>query len=193
MKIMEVSDYGRGCRFGDAHIYYVMTLLDPERPVSRHLLSEQTGIGEGSMRRILDVLKGWNAIVIRQSGVCITPYGSNILFSIPMRLVSIPVTDYAMGAYQQALVVHGAANKVTNGMEQRDRGIIAGADGASVFVMRSGRVIMPVNWDIDGNDPTLARAMRDQGMSEGDAMIITGASDPNVAAEAAIVIGLEML
>ncbi|MDR3074914.1 MAG: hypothetical protein LBU30_02600 [Candidatus Methanoplasma sp.] len=193
MRLTDDPEYGPPSRFGDTHIYYVLTLLDESRPTSRMKLSEMTGIGEGSIRNIVGILKKWKAVEIRQTGIRISESGLKLRDSIPVKLVDVERFEYVMGAYHQGVLAKGVADKITNGMYQRDRGIIAGANGASVFMIREGRLIMPTNWDMDTRDPEFARHLRSKGMEEGDVMIISGASDVRVAAVSAISIALDLL
>jgi predicted transcriptional regulator len=193
MRFIDDSEYGPIRRFGDAHIYYALLCLDKDKPISRATLSSCTNIGEGSVRKIIEVLKTWKTIDVKQTGITITDAGIDLLKSIPMNLIDLERSEYVIGAFQQGVLVHGVSDKITNGMHQRDKGIIAGAEGSSVFVMRNGRVIMPKNWDIDARDPALAEQLRNHGMKEGDTVIISGASDRTTAAVSAITIALDLL
>jgi len=193
MRLIDDVECGPACRFGDAHIYYALSLLDKEKPLSRRDLSDATQIGEGSIRKIIDILKEWRAISVKQTGIIITDAGRELMERIPITMIEMEKSAYAMGAFQQGVLVHGAADKITNGMYQRDRGIIAGANGASVFIIKDGKLIMPKSWDMDTRDPEFARSLRGKGMKEGDAVIISGASDINIAAIAAISIALDLL
>lgn len=192
MRLIEDSRCGPPCRFCDAHIYYVLSLLDKKVPVSRRWLSDTTNIGEGSIRKIIEILKRWGAIVVMQTGITISDAGCELRDSIPVELINIKKSEYALGAFQQGILVHGVADKITDGMHQRDRGIVAGANGASVFIMKGGKVIMPRSWDMDARDPEFAGCLK-QKMMEGDAIIISGAVELSVAAISAISIALDLL
>lgn len=193
MRLFDGTEYGPPCRFGDAHIYYMLTKLDRHRPSSRSKLSEDLGIGEGSVRRIASIMKEWGVITIGQTGMLISEQGIKLLHSIPIKAIDIERSEYAIGAYQQSVLVHGVADKITNGAHQRDGGISMGANGASVFVIKGGMLIMPKNWNMDIRDPKFAAELRGKGMEEGDAAIICGASNPSIAAIAAISISLDLL
>lgn len=193
MRFIDDSEYGPIRRFGDAHIYFTLLCLDKDKPISRSALSSVTNIGEGSVRKIIEVLRTWKTIEVKQTGITITDAGTELLETIPMNLIDLERSEYVIGAFQQGILVHGVSNKITNGMHQRDKGIIAGAEGSSVFIMSNGRVIMPKNWDIDARDPALAEQLRNHGMKEGDTVIISGASDRTTAAISAITIALDLL
>lgn len=130
---------------------------------------------------------------MKQSGVYLTEDGRSFLRDISMRMVDAPYSDYVLGAYQQGILVSGVADRITDGMYQRDRGIIAGASGASVFMMKDDSVIMPRNWNMDYRDPDFAAGVRSTGIGEDDVLVISGASDRDTAVISAIAIGLDLL
>ena len=193
MRLTDEAWNGPACRFGDAHIFYVLHILDRECRVGRVRLAEILEIGEGSVRKILSILRDWGFIDVKQSGVSLSEDGEEFMRDIPMVVVDMPASGYVKGQCQQAVLVRGVAESITNGMRQRDRGVVAGAKGTSVFVMRGGSVIMPKAWNIDERDPEFAAVVRATGMAEGDALIIAGAPDQSAAAIAAISVGLELL
>ena len=193
MRLADVPAYGPGYKFGDAHIYYFLTMLDKDRPVSRHDLSEAMGIGEGSIRNITDIVKNWGAVIIGRTGIRISEQGEQLMQSIPINMADVSTSKYAIGKYQQGVIVHGAADKISDGMRQRDRGMISGAEGASVFIIKDGELIMPIKWNMDARDPEFAGGIRGKGMGEKDVMIICGAGDPNTAAISAISVALDLL
>lgn len=193
MRLYDATSTGPACRFGDAHIYYVLHILSREGVVSRGKLADTLGIGEGSVRQIIGILRRWELIDVKQSGVFLTEEGRMFLRDISMRLVDAPSSEYVLGAYQQGVLVNGVADRVTDGMYQRDRGIIAGAVGASVFLMRDGSVIMPPNWNMDYRDPDFSEGVRKAGLGENDVLVISGANDRNTSAISAIAIGLNLL
>ena len=193
MKLIDNPKFGPACRFEDAHLYYMLTKLDKKDAISRLMLSEQMGIGEGSIRKMISITKEWGAITITKQGVTISEQGCDLLRNIPAKLVEVKKSEYVIGAYQHGILVYGVGDKITNGMYQRDRGIIMGANGASVFTIRDGILIMPKNWNMDVRDPDFAKELRGKGMAEGDVMIICGASDPNVAAISVISLALDLL
>ena len=193
MRLYDPTRTGPACRFGDAHIYYVLHILSREGIVSRGRLAEMLGIGEGSVRPISGILRRWGLIEVKQSGVYLTEDGRSFLRDISMRMVDAPYSDYVLGAYQQGILVSGVADRITDGMYQRDRGIIAGASGASVFMMKDDSVIMPRNWNMDYRDPDFAAGVRSTGIGEDDVLVISGASDRDTAVISAIAIGLDLL
>ncbi|MCL2148085.1 MAG: hypothetical protein FWH47_01935 [Methanomassiliicoccaceae archaeon] len=193
MRLIDCPECGPACRFEDAHLYYMLAKLDKERPISRLRLAEEIGVGEGSIRKMISIMKEWGAVTVVQTGITVSERGCGLLRRIPIDIVDTERSEYVIGAYQQGVLARGTADKITNGAYQRDKGIATGASGASVFVIRDGALIMPKNWNMDVKDPEFAEKLRGKGMGEGDTMIICGANSQNTAVISAISIALDLL
>ncbi|MBO5668816.1 MAG: hypothetical protein J6R75_00425 [Candidatus Methanomethylophilaceae archaeon] len=72
MKIIDAPQYGPMFRFTDASVYWALHILSDGKRMGRKRLSEEIGVGEGSMRRILNTLKENNFVYIKQTGITIT-------------------------------------------------------------------------------------------------------------------------
>ena len=66
MKIMDIPAFGPMFRFTDANVYYALYILSDGKRIGRKKLAEEAGVGEGSMRRILDKFREWNFVEIKQ-------------------------------------------------------------------------------------------------------------------------------
>ena len=193
MKIIDEPQYGPMFRFNDANVYWALYVLSDGKRMGRKRLAEEVGVGEGSMRRIIDTLKEWGFILIKQTGITITKAGQAFLNQLPIRPVSVNLGEAVVGEYQQAVLVLGAANKVVNGMEQRDMGIKVGGAGCTTIVIRDGNLMVPPDWNIDEKDPELAYKIRkDSGITQSDALVVGGADSRTSAVEAAITAALSM-
>ena len=193
MKIIDEPQFGPMFRFNDANVYWALHLLSDGRRMGRKRLAEEVGVGEGSMRRIIDTLKEWEFILIKQTGITITKAGQSFLNQIPIRPVDLNLKDSVMGEFQQAVLVLGVADKVNNGMEQRDEGIKVGATGCTTVVLRDGVLSIPPDWNLDENDPAHAMKIRKEiGMTQNDIIIIGGGNTQSVAVEAAVSAALVM-
>ena len=193
MKIIDEPQYGPMFRFNDANVYWALYILSDGKRMGRKRLAEEVGVGEGSMRRIIDTLKEWGFILIKQTGITITKAGQAFLNQLPIRPVSVNLGEAVVGEYQQAVLVLGAANKVVNGMEQRDMGIKVGGAGCTTIVIRDGNLMVPPDWNIDEKDPELAYKIRkDSGITQSDALVVGGADSRTSAVEAAVTAALSM-
>ena len=193
MKIIDEPQYGPMFRFNDANVYWALYVLSDGKRMGRKRLAEEVGVGEGSMRRIIDTLKEWGFILIKQTGITITKAGQAFLNQLPIRPVSVNLGEAVVGEFQQAVLVLGAANKVVNGMEQRDMGIKVGGAGCTTIVIRDGNLMVPPDWNIDEKDPDLAYKIRkDSGITQSDALVVGGADSRTSAVEAAVTAALSM-
>ena len=192
MELIREGIYGPVARYTDAHIFVVLDTINERKRVSRKTLAAVTGVGEGSIKGMLKVLKDWKWIEVSHGGVVLTEFGRKNYLDFGIRFVDLCNESYAVGTYQQGVIVSGAADKVTNGMAQRDDAVRNGAEGASVFIMREGKLILPVIWNMDEKDPEFARKVRETGMEDRDVLLLIGADSPETAKVVAAAVGLGM-
>ena len=194
MKIIDAPQYGPMFRFTDASVYWALYVLSDGKRMGRKRLSEEIGVGEGSMRRILNTLKEWEMISIKQTGITITKYGLEFLEKTPLRVIDLKAGSLVLGEYTQAILVKGVAEKVGNGLKQRDAGIRAGSLGCTTLVINDGKIFLPPDWSIDENDPALAAGIHALSeVADGDAIIIGGADDRHIAINAALTAAFELI
>ncbi len=193
MKIIDEPQFGPMFRFNDANVYWALHILSNGRRLGRKRLAEEVGIGEGSMRRIIETLKEWDFLDIRQTGITITKSGLAFLEKMPIKPVDVFIEGSVLGEHQQGILVVGYADKVVNGMEQRDAGIKVGGEGCTTIVIRDGSLMIPPDWNLDERMPEVARKIRkDTGITEKDALIIGGGDTVATAVEAAVSAALAM-
>ena len=194
MKIIDAPQYGPMFRFTDASVYWALHVLSDGKRMGRKRLSEEIGVGEGSMRRILNTLKEWEMISIKQTGITITKAGLEFLDKTPIRVVDLDVGSLVLGDYTQAVIVKGVAEKVGNGLKQRDAGIRAGSLGCTTLVVVNGGIFLPPDWSIDEHNPEVAENIRATGIiADGDAVIIGGADEAHTAINAALTAAFELI
>jgi len=192
MKIIDEPQFGPMFRFNDANVYWALYILSSGRRIGRKRLAEEVGVGEGSMRRIIDTLKEWDYILIKQTGITITKNGMAFLDQLPMKPVDIFIEDSVKGEFQQGVLVRGVSSKIRNGMEQRDAGIKVGAEGCTTIVYRDGALCVPPDWNLDIEKPDIASKIRNElNMNQDDVLIIGGGNTQVSAIEAAISAALE--
>ncbi len=180
-------------RFTDASVYWALYVLSDGKRMGRKRLSEEIGVGEGSMRRIIETLRERDMISIKQTGITITKTGLNYLKELPIEVVDINLGDAVVGEFSRSIIVYGVSNKIQNGMQQRDAGIKAGASGCTTVVFRDGKLIIPPDWDLDKERPEIARKIREEtDMSEKDVLIVGSGDDNNAATAAALTAAFEL-
>ena len=180
-------------RFTDANVYWALYVLSDGKRMGRKRLAEEIGVGEGSMRRILETLRQWEMITIKQTGITITRSGLGFLSEIPIKVVDIDLKDAIVGNYSQAVVVYGVGKKIENGMQQRDAGIKVGATGCTTLVIRNGALMIPPDWNLDKERPEVAAKVREiTNITENDAIIVGSAYDQHTAVSAALTAAFEL-
>ena len=193
MRIIDTPQYGPMFRFTDANVYWALYVLSDGKRMGRKRLSEEIGVGEGSMRRILETLRQWDMITIKQTGITITRSGLGFLNEIPIRVVDIDLKDSIVGDYSQAVIVYGAGKKIENGMQQRDAGIKVGATGCTTLVIRDGALTIPPDWNMDKEKPEVAARIREvTNITEDDALIVGSGYDQHTAVVAALTAAFEL-
>lgn len=162
-------------RFAEVHVRRALELIAEHERIGRKQLAEELGVGEGSMRTILNQLKKRGLITSSRGGHALTTKGKRLLGK-PLKFSQVHVGDLAMGRVNVATIVRGAAGRVRRGIEQRDEAIKVGADGATVLIFRGGKLRFPDGFLKVKKKPaeTLMKIFRPR---EGDVIIISGAQD----------------
>jgi len=162
-------------RFAEVHVRMTLELIAEHQRIGRKQLVEELGVGEGSVRTILNQLKKRGLITSSRGGHFLTAKGERALGKL-FEFVQVNVGDLTVGKVDIATIVRGAAAKVKRGIEQRDDAIKAGADGATVLIFKRGRLRFP-----DGffevkkeTSDALLKVLRPR---EGDIVVIGTAGD----------------
>ncbi|MCJ7720564.1 MAG: DUF4443 domain-containing protein [Candidatus Hadarchaeum sp.] len=129
-------------RFAEVHVRRALELIAEHKTIGRKQLAKKLGVGEGSMRTILNQLKKQSLITSSRGGHALTAKGRRSLGK-PLEYVQVDAGDLTVGEVDVATVVRGAAAKVKRGIEQRDEAIKAGADGATVLIFKAGKLQFP--------------------------------------------------
>jgi DNA-binding PadR family transcriptional regulator len=129
-------------RFAEVQVRETLNLIEKYGRAGRKQLAEELGVGEGSMRTILDTLKKRGLITSSRGGHALTDKGRRFL-GRPLEFVMVDAGDLTVGEVDVATLVREAAAKVKKGIEQRDAAIKVGADGATVLVFKGGKLQFP--------------------------------------------------
>ncbi len=130
-------------RFAEAHVRTALELIAKHRRIGREQLADELGVGEGSMRTILNRLKKQGLITSSRGGHAITAKGRLRFQGKLFRYVQVDAVNLTVGKVDVAIIVRGAASKIGRGVEQRDEAIKAGANGATILIYRGGRFEFP--------------------------------------------------
>lgn len=194
MKLIDRPKYGPLFRFGDYHVYKTLSILSDGRRKGRKQLADRIGVGEGSMRTIVDYLREEGLIDVKQTGIRISKKGQDFISRLPLQVYVLDVPDITLGQRSVAVQVKGAASKIDSGMKQRDQAIKAGAEGATTIIVRGDRLTVPVDYDLDKDRPEVAAAIRRLFDLADDDVIIVGTSEElQRAEEGAMAAALDLL
>jgi hypothetical protein len=194
MKLVDLPRYGPVHRFGNHHVYRTLMVLSDQKRKGRKQIAEAVGIGEGSMRTIIEYLRGLDMIDIQQTGVKITRHGNAFLSDLPIKMANIGHGSIAVGLECVAVQMSNNGDKIKLGVEQRDSAIMAGADGATTLVVQGGKLMVPPDYIIDDHDPVLARRLHSTfNLRDGDAIIIGTAPTVTKAENGALAAAFDLL
>jgi DNA-binding PadR family transcriptional regulator len=161
-------------RFAEVHVKLALELIAENKTIGRKQLAKKLGVGEGSMRTILNQLKKQSLITSSRGGHALTVKGRRALGK-PLEYVRVDAGDLTVGEVDVATIVRGAATKVKRGIEQRDEAIKAGADGATVLIFKAGKLQFPDGFaKIDEKVGKLIKTFRPR---DGDVVIIGTGKD----------------
>ncbi len=180
--------------FTPTHLFKAILIID-KRQVGRKMLAKELKIGEGVVRTLISKMKDMRLVTSDRKGCKLTDYGLKIYDSISslISLYSELNIDYAK-PHNFAVVVKGGAKYVKKGLEERDRAIMGGASGASLFTVIEGQLWMPQLENVSQSYPEIAREiMAKTSPKEGDVIILAWADKPELAEYGALNAALFLL
>ncbi len=190
---------GKGARPGYSTIEVVRALLliRRERLVSRAVLSERLGIGEGTARSLVRRLMSMGHVEVIRAGCRLTATGEQVVSVLSEHVkgpVELDLADVWNHGYSVGISVRDGARIVGRGLEARDEAVRHGAEAAMVLVYRAGRVLMPELEDITSQYPYFSeRITSHMRPVENDCIVIAGASSYRRAESGALGAALGLL
>ena len=165
--------------------------------MGRKRLATYMGIGEGSVRTVLNYLKKNSLVKEDRSGCSLTDKGKKLSRKLAEKIsepVEISFTTPLSSKYCTGIIVRGAADRIKTGIEERDEAIRAGAKEALILTYERGSLMMPKLSNLSKEQPQLAsRIISLFSPTDGDVIIITGADDPNIAKYATLAVAFLIL
>ncbi|QLH74104.1 MAG: DUF4443 domain-containing protein [Methanomassiliicoccales archaeon] len=173
MKLIDLSRYGPVHRFADYHVYKTLAVIADGRRRGRKQLAETIGVGEGSMRTILEYLRDHDLVEIKQTGVTISKKGLDFLNGFPIQVGLVTKSDSSIGQTAVAVLVRSMADKIKIGVEQRDAAVKAGAEGATTIVVKGGELWILPDYNLDVHKKAFSAELRSMfQVKDGDVIII---------------------
>lgn len=194
MKFVDLPKYGPLHRFADFHVYRTLHTLSDGKRRGRRQLADSVGLGEGSMRTIVEYLRGKGLIDIKQTGIKISPKGSDFMMVLPLAMARLEPSDSTISERNVAVQVKGKSKHIVLGIEQRDSAMKAGAAGATTVIFVNGSLLVPPDFLLDREKPDIASALRKAfDLNEGDALIIGTADTYEDAEDGALAAAFELI
>ena len=192
--LLETNVTGPSCKFTDSDVFLYLDRVSKSNRVSRRDISEYLGIGEGSVRTLTEMMRDIGFIDVKQTGISLRPAGAELLKALGLRTVDISVGKYVIGANQFGVVLNNMAEKVFNGIDQRNAGLRVGGDGCTTWICDSGSIIMLPDWNVDEHDPTLSLTIRRKAApGDGDVLIVGGGHTKRLAMISAVSAALDII
>ncbi|KXB02841.1 hypothetical protein AKJ43_00235 [candidate division MSBL1 archaeon SCGC-AAA261D19] len=158
-------------RFSEIHEYIALELIREYESLGRKQLSDKLGVGEGSGRTILKRLKEKKLVTSTPQGHVLTQKGRRKLKRREKKFVQLPASNMTVGNVDIATIVEGGAKKVRDGIKQRDEAIKAGAEGATILVIK-GSELQLADQSAEVSKKVAAKIKDYFHPQEGDAIVI---------------------
>ncbi|MBR2254461.1 MAG: hypothetical protein IJ856_01360 [Candidatus Methanomethylophilaceae archaeon] len=184
--------YGSGIGCVLEPLFRILDLLSRKGSADRKELAEEAGIEPSALEGVLGVFRSCGWIRPVDANLCLTDVGRKGFSDLGLKYVDFSSSVYVVGDCQQGVLVEGAADKFLDPAQVRDMASTIGSQGASLFVMKGGRLRFPPMWDLDEMDPGFASMVRGTGIKEGDVLAVVGSQDQEVSRSVAATLGLAM-
>lgn len=177
------SKFGPSPRFSHFHLFKILNILSLDKKIGRKKLAEKVGIGEGSVRTILKILRHEKLVKITQNGISLSFKGEEKLKAYPIKMAEINANEMTIGSFDVAVHVKKSAHRIKDGLEQRDEAIKVGAKGATTIICKDKKLIIPSELDIKTEYPMIEKRLHKLFDLNDKDVIIIGTADSREKAE----------
>jgi predicted transcriptional regulator len=185
--------------FTAAHLLLTSIIIHDKASIGRKELSKELELGEGATRTIVKKLSDLGIVVTDATGSKLTAKGNrfyNFLRHVFSGPFEIPSTSITVGKFQVAAAFRDCGNKVKDGILQRDKAIIHGAEGATTYIYKNSKFVVPGgSSDCEREYPNEAWSVIREKLlpKENDAIIVCGANSVTRAKLGCIAAGLTLV
>lgn len=182
---------GPPTRFLREHTLLALLTLS-DSPLGRKSLAQRLGLGEGSARSLLKRLEARNLLTSTRTGCHITEEGQRLVELIRSVLtgpVRVRAGALTVGAKDAAVLVRGGGAFVDSGLGVRDSAFRAGADGATVLVVRNDGVYFPDGIRCPGELQEIGASVAELLAARGGDAVVIGTAQTYTLAELGAVAG----
>lgn len=173
--------------FDAVHVFKTFQLMKKYGSVSRALLMEELGFGEGSIKTLVKHLKMNGLVETSKGGMWMSDKGLGLyskLASVIYSEMTIPECSLSIGKFNHAVLLKGQASEVGSGIEQRDAAIKTGASGATTLFFHDGKFFMGDKiMDVVKSDFQIIKSIIEKLQPENGDVVIIGSADNKRIAE----------
>jgi len=187
---------GAAPSFSEAHLVRALLMLNSGR-VGRKNLVRILGVGEGSVRTIIKRLKGDGLIKSSKQGHELTQKGKETVenylnkFSMPGEFKASDLSLHS-GEESSLIIVHEAADRISNGLEQRDIARDAGATSIAILLYKKRILEFPTPEVRLSQFPDSGKELENLDLKEGDAILISFGKTEAKAENGAVAVALQL-
>jgi hypothetical protein len=185
--------------YSPSHLLLALMTVGGAGAIGRHALAREAGLGEGAVRTVIKWLKEDDYITVEPNGCQLTTKGKQAyaeLKRVMPKTLELPKTSLTVGGAQVAVLIKGKSDRVSNGIEQRDSSVRAGAAGATTYVVKDSKFRMPgssVDCEKAFPNRVWAKLRSELKPEDGDVVIICGSNDMHASLIGAIDAALTLL
>lgn len=165
--------------FTGIQLLYLIFLVGSEPFIGRKRLTQLLGLGEGSVRTMLQRLSRLGYAKSTRSGIVLTENGKQLHESLMNVVKTVKKVDFEMpwkAAVNYGVVLRGLADRVSTGVDERDEAVRHGALAAMILAKLSDGLYMPKITNLSVERPEFANTVEAFFQPDvGDVIIITGA------------------
>ncbi|MHB8545807.1 MAG: DUF4443 domain-containing protein [Nitrosotalea sp.] len=175
--------------FDLVHVFKTMQMMSDNNRISRSIMMQELGLGEGSIKTLVKHLKIHGLVENSNAGMWLTNKGEVLYTKLHIlipRETDITKCSVALGKFNHAILLKNMAHNIKSGIEQRDAAIKAGAVGATTLICRNERLVLPgTGEDLMRNDQKIHSLIIEKLSPEQNDVIIIGSSQNKKIAEMA--------
>lgn len=188
-KVVERNAPSRILSFNMVHVFKTMQMMENDKKISRSLIMQEIGLGEGSVKTLVKHMKTYDLVENSNSGMWLTRKGKTLYaklhVSIPKE-IDIPKCSVVLGKFNHVVLLKDMAYNIRSGVEQRDEAIKAGAIGATTLIFKNQRFVLPgTGEDLMRNDQKVHSWIIEKLVPQENDVIIIGSSHNKKIAEMA--------
>lgn len=194
MLILDRDTIPPNAQYCDADVAYILLYLREHGHTSRKDLLIYLGLGEGSFRSLVGIMKASKLIMTSKKGMTLDFNGECLVKSLRIHPVEVGIKS-SLGTYRQAIKVIRPVKKVTDGVDQVRMSTMFGGVGCSTWVMSEhNSLLMPPSLDYSiANLDESKRIIDVADMHPGDVLLVCGADTERSARVAAMMVALDLI